>query len=298
MGLEGLTFGLAASAALSIGSGWWALRQLVQARHLLDTPTSKIRSAAQGYAEFYGVLQEIPETVIVAPLTGTPCQWWRYRIEEYQGSGKSRSWRVVERGTSEAWLLLDDHTGQCLIDPRGALVRPATRVVWQGHQRHPRGLAKTGFFAALGLGREYRYTEERLHSGQPLYAIGEFRSSGGGRQGLDLDAAQRTVVSEWKGNFDGLLQRFDQNSDGQIDEQEWARVRLAARLEAEDRHRAQSAQPARHQLSKPRESQPFVLSCAGEDELARRFYWQAAAGFVLCLAGAVACAWLLGGEGF
>jgi hypothetical protein len=102
------------------------------------------------------------------------------------------------------------------------------------------------------------------------------------------------VVSEWKGQFNGLLQRFDQDGNGQLDEQEWARVRLAARLEAEDRHRAQSAQPARHQLSKPRESQPFVLSCAGEDELARRFYWQAAGGFVLCLVGAVACARMLG----
>ena len=71
-------------------------------------------------------------------------------------------------------------------------------------------------------------------------------------------------------------------------------MRLAAQLEAEDRHRHKAAEPAWHQMGKPAERQPFILSNSGEDELARHFYWQAAAGAVLCVAGAVATAWLLG----
>lgn len=102
------------------------------------------------------------------------------------------------------------------------------------------------------------------------------------------------MIREWKGDFSGLLQRFDSDSNGQLDELEWNRVRLAAQLEAEDRHRQQSQQPAQHQLRKPREAQPFILSCAGEDELARQFYWQAAGGALACLLGALATAWLLG----
>ncbi len=294
MALDEQLMGLAFSVAAALGGGWWGLRRLAQARHLLDTPTSKIRSAAQGYAEFYGVLAQQPETVIAGPLTGKPCLWWRYSIEEYQVDDKSRSWRLVESGSSEAWLLLDDGTGQCLIDPRGAEVRPATREQWRGSLRHPRGPAKHGWAALLSAGKRYRYREERLHVGQPLYAIGEFRSSGGGRQGLDLSAAQSAVIRQWKGDFPGLLQRFDSDGNGQLDEQEWSRVRLAAQLEAEDRHRQHSLQPARHHLGKPAQAQPFILSCAGEDELARHFYWQAGAGAALCLGGALATAWLLG----
>lgn len=294
MALEGLLLSLLFSSGATVGGAWWSLKRWSQARHLLDTPTSKIRSAAQGYAEFYGVLAAQTDAQLRAPLTGKPCLWWRFRIEEYQSSGKKRSWRMVESGSSEAWLRLTDGTGDCLIDPRGAEVRPLVREVWQGHLRHPLGPAKSGLLGWLGSGKRYRYSEERLQVGQPLYAIGDFRSSGGGRQARDLEAAQSAVIREWKGDFSGLLQRFDSDHNGQLDEQEWRRVRLAAQLEAEDRHRQESAQPAQHHLGKPAEARPFILANAGEDELARHFHWQAAGGAALCLVGALATAWLLG----
>lgn len=299
MGQDPLGFLLALAFALGacLGGGWWCLRRWSQARHLLDTPTSKIRSAAQGYVELYGVLEEMPEAAVRGPLTGKPCLWWRFRIEEYRSSGKKRSWKVVESGSSDAWLRLNDGTGECLIDPRGAEVRPALREVWEGRQRHPLGPAKTGLLGFLSGGR-YRYTEERFHAGQPLYAIGDFRTHGGAHQGLDLQAAQGQVIREWKGDYAGLLRRFDSDGNGELDEQEWSRVRLAAQLEAENRHRRGSHEPARHQMARPGESRPFILSNAGEDELARSFYWQAAAGAVLCLLGAMATAWLLGVQHF
>ena len=286
--------GLACSVAASAGGAWWFLRRFSQARHLLDTPTSKIRSAAQGYAEFYGVLHESTEAPQLAPLTNTPCLWWRYKIEEYSSDDQKRSWRTLESGSSEALLRLDDSTGSCLIDPRGAQVQPLTRDVWKGSLRHPLGAVRSGWQALFSSGERYRYTEERLHAGQPLYAIGDFRSSGGGRHGESQAASQGAIIREWKADFSGLLQRFDRDGNGQLDEQEWQRVQLAANLEAEDRHRRQSAQPVQHHLGKPSEAQPFILSCAGEDELVRQFYWQAAGGVLLCVVGAVAAAWILG----
>ncbi|WP_137887862.1 GIDE domain-containing protein [Pseudomonas sp. 2FE] len=294
MELQELALSLAFSVGACAGGAWWCLRRLAEARHLLDTPTSKIRSAAQGYVELYGVLQPLPETPILGPLTGKACLWWRFKIEEYSSNGKGRSWRQVESGSSEAWLRLADATGDCLIDPQGAQVSPATREVWKGNLRHPRGPTQSGIFGWLASDKDYRYTEERLHLGEPLYAIGDFRTSGGGRQGLDPSAAQSSVIREWKGDFAGLLQRFDSDRNGQLDEREWNRVRLAAQLEAEDRHRQMSVQPAQNHLARPREAQPFILSSHGEDDLARRFYWQAAAAAVLCLLGALATAWLLG----
>jgi hypothetical protein len=64
-------------------------------------------------------------------------------------------------------------------------------------------------------------------------------------------------------------------------------------LEAEDRHRQTSARPAVNFMGRPETSQPFILSNAGEDELARAFYWQAAFGALACLLGALAINWLL-----
>lgn len=290
----GLLVGLGMAGAASLGGGWWCLRRLAQARLLEDMPTSKIRSAAQGYVELYGVLQEGPSEPLVAPLTGKPCLWWRYRIEEYRESGKSKSWRLLESASSEGWLSLADSSGQCLINPLGAEVRPARRESWHGDRRHPRREDSHGLLGQLlGMGKRYRYIEERLHAGDPLYALGEFRTSGGGRQGLDLAAAQAAVVREWKQDFQGLLGRFDRDGNGALDDREWHLVRLAAQLEAEDRHRTASGAPEQNHLRRPQEALPFLLSCKGEDELARAFRWQALGGALLCLGGALVVAWLL-----
>lgn len=288
----GLVLGFGFSISSCVGGGWWCLRRLAQARYLLDTPTSKIRSAAQGYVELYGVLHELPGSSIAGPLSGVPCLWWRFKIEESNDRGKTRGWQVLESATSEAWLRLADASGECLIDPAGAEVRPAVRQVWEGDTRHPMGKPVSGLRAWLG-GKRYRYTEERLHVGQPLYAIGDFISAGGGRQAFDAQAAQGDVIREWKRDFDGLLQRFDRDRNGQLDEREWNQVRLAAGLEAEDRHRQRSALPEFHRLRRPAESQPFILANQGEDELARRLHWQALGGALVCMAGALATAYLL-----
>lgn len=292
MDVPGLAISLAFSGSACIGGAWWCLQRLTQLRFLLDTPTSKIRSAAQGYAELYGILRELPQTELRGPLTGKPCVWWRFKIEEQRSDGKRRSWSALESGCSEAWLELADATGECLINPLGAEVRPATREVWSGDLRHPLRARPTGLLMGLLTGgRRYRYTEERLHAGEPLYAIGNFRSVGA--QGFDPHTAQGAVIREWKQDFSGLLQRFDRDASGQLEPDEWQRVQQAALAEAEQRHRQESQAPVRNELHKPVEAQPFILSSKGEDELARGFRWQALAAAVLCLAGALATTWLL-----
>ena len=297
MDVGGLAISMAFSVGACVGGGWWCIKRLSEARFLLNTPTSKIRSAAQGYVELYGVLHALDEGEVRAPLTGTPCLWWRFKIEEYERSGKQRRWRVVESGSSEAWLRLRDATGECLVNPRGAEVRPATRQVWHGSERRPLGGSAGGGLGLLGMllmgEGQYRYTEERLHAGQPLYAIGDFRTQGGA-EAFDLTLAQGAVVREWKSDFAGLLQRFDSNGDGQLDQREWERMRESARAEAQRRQLGRGEVPVHHQLRKPGESYPFILSSHGEDVLARGFYWQAAGGALLCLAGALATAWLVG----
>lgn len=293
----GLTVTLGITGGMCAGGAWWFVRCQQRARFLLDTPTSKIRSAAQGYVELYGTLAATG-TALNAPLTGSSCVWWSYHIEEYrrQGSNKHHNWRTLERKSSDSFLLLDDGTGQCMIDPRGARVLPVSRQVWQGNQRHPlQGKPQHWVSAALLGRRRYRYTEERLHAGEPLYAIGHFQSKGGGHLSMDSGALQSAIIRDWKQDFPTLLQRFDRNGDGSFDAAEWQAVRDAALQQAEQLQREQSTAPARHFLRKPDENQPYILSSHGDDELARKFRWQSLGGALLCIAGALATAHVING---
>ncbi len=295
MDIVGLSITLGITSIASLASGWWCINNLKKARYLLDTPTSKVRSAAQGYVELYGVLKEGAER-FNAPLTGEQCVWWSFAIDEQVRSGKdNKRWQQVEKASSAALLCLNDSTGDCLIDPQGAHVIPLTKKVWYGAERHPRhSLKRQNMFEAMLTGvKRYRYTEQRLHAGEPLYAIGDFVTRGGGQEAFDLTATQGAVIREWKGDFAGLLRRFDRDRNGQLDDQEWQRVREAAETEAQRLHRQRSADPAQHFLRKPQESQPFILSSYGEDDIAKRFFWQAILAGCLCIASALGATYII-----
>lgn len=291
----GVSIFLAVTAGASLASGCWFIHNLKKARYLLDTPTSKVRSAAQGYVELYGVLKEGSEQ-LTAPLTGEQCVWWSFAIDEQVRSGKNnKRWQSVEKASSAALLCLSDSTGDCLIDPQGAHVLPLTKQVWYGAERHPRQqVLRRNILEAMLIGvKRYRYTEQRLHANEPLYAIGDFVTRGGGQEAFDLTATQGAVIRQWKGDFTGLLRRFDRDRNGQLDEHEWQKVRQAAEVEAQHIHRQRSADPAQHFLRKPQESQPFILSSHGEDDIAKRFYWQAVLAACLCIVSALGATYII-----
>ena len=64
-------------------------------RIIEDTPTSKIRSAAQGYIELIGHGQLMEGQPIIAPLTGTICTWYKYSVDEHRQSGKNSKWVTI-----------------------------------------------------------------------------------------------------------------------------------------------------------------------------------------------------------
>ncbi|MDY0301048.1 MAG: GIDE domain-containing protein [Trichlorobacter sp.] len=290
----GLTLTLGLTAGTSLAGGWWFVRCQRQARFMLDTPTSKIRSAAQGYVELYGILQKY-HAPLVAPLTGLPCVWWSYRIEERESSGGRKShWRTIEQKTSNAPLLLDDNTGQCLIAPAGAKVMAVRRQVWHGDSCYPLADTPVHRFSGLILGQSrYRYTEERLLEGDFLYAIGQFYTLGGAHYEVDEETLRAQIIRQWKQDLPDLHNRFDSNGDGQLDEAEWENTRHAALLEARKQIQELRNAPAQHHMCQPGENQPFILSNHGEDELSRRLYWKSIGCALLCLAGALATACIL-----
>jgi hypothetical protein len=91
----------------------------LQRRHLiLDTPFSKIRSAAMGLVEMSG-LAAGPYTMN-APITARPCYYYRTLVWEWKQRGKNKQWVKVVAESVHLPFFLDDNTGLVLVDPRQA----------------------------------------------------------------------------------------------------------------------------------------------------------------------------------
>lgn len=250
------------------------LRELLRARMIADLPTSKTRSAAQGYVELEGRAKIMQGEPIYAPLSGVPCAWYSFRVEQRGRDlgDRSSSWHTIEKGVSESIFHLRDETGLCIIDPEGAEVTPSVHLCWRGQNSRP-GYAprETGFWSRLLSFGPYRYTECRIHDNDRLYALGQFVSLGGSNA-VSLDEETRDLLSAWKRDRAGLNRRFDANGDGQIDLQEWGLARQAAEREVISTIRArQKEQPEFNLMKKPAHGRPFILSCIPQDEMIGRY---------------------------
>ena len=257
---------------ISVGSFIGAFYFLIRKRIIQDIPTSKIRSAAQGYTELTGKGQLIEGTTITAPLTKTICTWYSYTIEERRGSGKNKRWITIESGTSDDLFLLVGVTGYAIIDPEGANVTPAEKYIWYGHTKFPvnRPVKKSGLFS-IGYGR-YRYTEERMHPNDPLYVLGLFKTTGGAGTEYSVDNDLRDLLAEWKKDSDMLLEKFDTNKDGEIDMAEWEQVRDTALKKVMEKHNELKTAPPVHLMSKTCDKRrPYLLSAISEATLIKMF---------------------------
>ncbi len=290
--LQLLAIAAAAIAALI------ALRSWRRARLIDDLPTSRVRSAAQGYVELAGRASFATEAQH-APLSGRPCVWWHYRIEQKrEGERGGDRWVTINRGTSEAPFLLTDATDACLVDPRGAEVFPSDESSWRGATPWPAGARPGKAAAATMLGGaqrgEYRYTEHRIYADVQVGVIGEFRTLGG----VDADAPQARALEllrAWKNDQPGLLRRFDADRDGVLSQSEWERARAAARRQVLA-ELPQEQSPARLDvIARPADGRPFLLAGVGLEHVARRYRRRAAIATVVFVLAAGLAAGLLAG---
>lgn len=291
---------LALTVATSVFGLFRGLRYLFKARLIEDMPTSRIRSASQGYAEFIG-LALLRGEPLSAPLTGRPCLWWRYTIERLQKSGKSTSWRVIERDQSKHPFYLDDGSGVCRIEPQGAEIACHHRQRWQGSERRPRALLPTekpGLLQSLGslrisVGERYRYTEFLIREGDPLYVLGHFVSDATGRRLLTVDQVSGQLIRHWKQDFKQLLVRFDEDGNGQLDADEWQKVTAAAQQEALQVQRQNAAAEVEHSVRKPESGGlPYLIGSQAQEQISRNFRFQALAFCALFLAAGAMATWL------
>lgn len=214
-------------------------------RQVDDLPTSKIASAAQGYIELRGITAAMPGSELRSPHRRLPCCW--YRHERYR-RGSNNKWILESSDESPDYFRLQDGTGECVIDPAGAVVVGARADTYY-------------------MGRE-RHIEWTIVAGTPLYAIGHFRTEAG----LPDDDARQHAI--WKA-LDGLkrdkprLAGFDINRDGEVDMAEWDFARRAVIREVDERRMSAQAPVTVNILSGPEDGRLFMLSPKSPDDLRR-----------------------------
>ncbi|HEX7047477.1 MAG TPA: GIDE domain-containing protein [Gammaproteobacteria bacterium] len=284
--------------AASLAGFWIWFRSMKRARLIEDTPTSKCRSAAQGYVELIGTQKLMPGDPIRAPLTGKQCTWWEYCVEEKRTSwsrGRRRTrWVTVDRECSESLFLVCDDTGEAVIDPEGAEVTPSAKERWYGASRWPKASA-TGVSVSRNIfGGRYRYTENRMHEDDALYAIGFFETRSAHHEPMQRARETAALLATWKRDQAGLLQRFDANASGDIDMAEWEKARRAAEDEVSQRVRELALDPGVHLMSRPPDSRPYILSVLPQTELTKRFRMFAVGGLLLFFACGAAAVFSIG----
>jgi hypothetical protein len=237
-----------ALALMALAAFFAWMMSLRRARAIGDTPTSRIGSAAQGYVELVGRGRIHPDFPVLSKLTQLPCLWYRYIVEQRTGNDK---WQRVASGRSEESFVLEDGSGECLVDPEHAEVVPRRKETW--HQG------------------DYRYTEWLILTSETVYALGEFSTIGGETLELDLKRDVSALLADWKRDHPGLLARFDLDRDRQISEKEWMLARSQARREVKKTHNELRTQPGTHLLHQPRDGRLFLISNIDPAQLSRRF---------------------------
>jgi hypothetical protein len=247
---------------------WYA--NLKRYRTVADTPTSRIASAPQGYIEIVGRGQQPPGEILVSPINGLPCLWYRYRIERRNGD----RWEYIESGISHDTFGICDDSGNLLVDPEGAEIITSHKQV-----------SNSG---------DYRKTEWTLIEGETIYVIGEHVTLGGPNAVLDKKSDMATLLAEWKQDKTSLLSRFDADRDGEVSLDEWEHARQAASEEIDRAHLDIRLRDGIHLIRKPAHGRPFLIANQEVMKLVRHFRLWSWAHLMLMLSSLVGLSLIAG----
>jgi hypothetical protein len=286
------------AAALAAGVAFFFLwRSYHRSRLVADTPTSRVRSAAQGYVELDGRGEYLDGPPTVSPVSGRRCLWYRYRLERREGTLVSQNnrthWRTLQRGESDAPFFLDDGTERVEVHPEEAEVTTRHCRIWCTRDSNPHGLRTSlqigGF--TLNFGGRYRHREELLLPG-PLYALGWFTTLSHDEKPLDIAVRER--LESWQQAEGVFMEQFDADGDGRLRADERRRARELARSRVLTERAERGTGPAFHTLTAPPDgTRPFLLAGHSQAGLAARYRNRALAslaGFALATGGLL---WLL-----
>lgn len=223
--------------------------------YIADTPTSRTATASQGLVELQGT-GELPNGVLHRGIPmGPPCLWQTYSITEGEDE--------LDAGQTSAPFDLVDTSGRCQVFPEDAI------IISSGRAYPSRG--------------SYKAHIHYLPIGAPLYVLGELRAIGGDNGHYDLQQQTLAHLRRWKEDETRLVADHDSDGDGRLDGQEWEHVRLRAEALAKEEIQLKRQAQVIHQIRKPRNGLPLIISDKDPCYLQRRYQLLGASSLVLAI---------------
>ncbi len=241
-----------------------AFRYLIRARTLEDVPTSKARSAEQGYVELEGRAEMLDGPPVQSPLSRRECVWWSYYVERYSNN----DWVRVKSETSDSLFAIRDDTGICIVDPEGADVYPEHSRTWNANQAA--NLTTLGTYSSSN----YRYREYYLMPHELICVIGVHKTFAAIDEWDDAHELRR-LLADWKKNQAELVNRFDRNNDGVLDQEEWEIAREEARKQLAAEKLRHATTPGVNVIGAPPDRRPFLIAPLHNMDFARKMRWKA-----------------------
>ena len=176
---------------------------LREKRIIMNTPSSKIRSAAMGLVEVSGSARG-PQT-IPAGITGEACYYYRAIAWQLRQSGKNESWKKVADESLFVPFFVDDSTGRLLVDPQGAELDVHCNFkddfggsFFRSNDLMPADV--NGFLVRNGLtlSERTRLEEYCIKPEYPLFVLGTLSQTSGNPQwagGLHVPANRASLAS-------------------------------------------------------------------------------------------------------
>lgn len=248
-------------------------KHLINARAIEDHPTSKIRSAAQGYVELSGQQTFFEKRPIIAPLTKEKCTWYAYRVEYYHPKGT----RLIDSGKSTDIFVLLDETGECIVDPHNAEVHTPYCDRWFGFSSKPKAKPKSLLMKIISRFGRYRYYEWRMSEGMPLYAIGNFASIHLNQESTSEYQSKKkqikNALSFWHKTFIGFL---PSNKKKNSDKQTWLEQINQAHQKTNNALSELNNNATIHVISATGliKRTPYILSAYNQKHLAKKYRLQ------------------------
>ena len=230
------------------------------------TPTSQLRSAAQGMIELAGKADSYDGIGLRSPESGMPCVWYSTAfIDSASGvhpadfglRAGALGWlalhmRLLPGETSRDSLVLHSSQGDVVIDPVGAFVLPS--------------------YTRYGVG----YREDMIQAGQDLFVLGSLQTRRHDLASMRQAAIQGRMAEllvAWKREPDDLRKRFGFEGEHLTGEQ-WEVVRTAAFeaavAEAGPPPAPEETDNITHCIAQPDDGQPFLIAAMSEKAVLRR----------------------------
>lgn len=256
--LASLWLTVGAFGFVCLGGTYRFFKTLNLKRLVADMPTSKLRSVSAGFVEVTGRIHA--NRLFVSPISGARCVCFRYTKQRRIKTQDGHKWRTVEVG--EAFpesCFLDDGTGIISMNLKNAELMLTTK--YKTDHTYASMMAGIPSFG----GSDTRYIEEYLQEGQTVYVMGTATPA----SPIRLFGEYVATVKRDR----DVVERFDLNGDGKLDEMEWERAIPQLRRTFME-HMVKRGQSFGLIIDYHRDTPVFLVSNDPENHVISRLSWR------------------------